>query len=54
MFKERILLSVIVDLDPVPGAFHTRESCVKHIQAMLLESIPHYNPVVVDPEKANS
>jgi len=42
----RILLEVAVDLDELPGAFHTPESAQDHVQAMLHNMIPHYNPVV--------
>lgn len=45
--RERIMLHIMVDLDPVPGAFHTEESARDCIEAMLLERIPHYTPVVV-------
>lgn len=43
----RIAMTVIVDLDRIPGAFHTPESAVENVNAILLSSIPHYNPVVV-------
>jgi len=46
MDTHRISLTVMVDLDPVPGAFHTRASAEEHIQALLLSTIGHYNPVV--------
>lgn len=44
---DRIVLEVAVDLDALPGAFHTSESAQEHVQAILLSSIPHYNPVVI-------
>jgi len=44
--KNRILLKVYVDLDPVPGAFHTKESARAIIGQILAERIPHYNPRV--------
>jgi len=44
---ERIAVTVMVDLDPVPGAFHTKEDAVQWLEAILLTRIPHYNPVVV-------
>lgn len=47
MSRERILLEVIVDLDPMPGTFHTEASVVECLQALLLSSIGHYNPVVL-------
>ena len=43
----RIKLEVVVDLDPVPGAFHTREDAANELQALLLNTIGHYNPVVL-------
>jgi hypothetical protein len=51
MARERIMIEVAVDLDPVPGTFHTQESAVESIQAILLSSIPHYNPVVFPQEE---
>lgn len=42
----RIRLDVWVDLDPVPGQFHTAESAKTSIGIILLQRIPHYNPVV--------
>lgn len=50
MDRERIMLSVMVDLDPVPGTFHTPESARDSVQAILLSSIPHYEPIVVTNE----
>lgn len=40
----RVPLIVWVDLDAVPGAFHTQESAQQNVQAILTNSIPHYNP----------
>ena len=48
MQKDRIELTVLVDLDPIPGAFHTAEDAKDRIQAMLLNNIGHYNPVVLN------
>lgn len=47
MPRERVLLEVLVDLDPVPGTFHTPESARDAVQAILLNSVPHYTPVVI-------
>lgn len=47
MQRERIMLEVMVDLDPTPGTFHTKESAEESVQAILLDSIGHYNPVVL-------
>jgi hypothetical protein len=46
MERTRIKLEVYVDLDPVPGAFHTKESAQNGIRTILNGAIPHYNPVV--------
>ena len=46
MDRERIKLEVYVDLDPVPGAFHSKESTRNHVDRILKTTIPHYNPVV--------
>lgn len=45
MERRRIQILVEVDLDPVPGSFHTGENTQEHIQHMLDGAIPHYNPV---------
>lgn len=42
----RITLLVDVELDPVPGAFHTPESAERNIQNILSRMIPHYKPTV--------
>lgn len=44
---QRIMLEVMVDLDAMPGAFHTPESAKEHVQAILLSRIPHYDPIVL-------
>ena len=46
MNKTRIKLAVYVDLDPVPGEFHTAESTQHHVRNLLQGAIPHYNPMV--------
>lgn len=46
MARERIMLEVWVDLDPVPGIFHTKESAQHCVRNILNNSIPHYNPTV--------
>lgn len=43
----RVMIEIAVDLDPIPGAFHTEESARQHVESILLSSIPHYNPVVL-------
>ena len=47
MKRERHTIIVEVDLDPVPGTFSTKESAEQCVQAILRESIGHYNPQVV-------
>jgi hypothetical protein len=47
MDRERFAMLVIVDLDPIPGAFHTPEDAKERVEAMLLSNIPHYSPVVI-------
>jgi hypothetical protein len=47
MPRERILLAVLVDLDPLPGAFHTEEQARDAVEGILLSSIGHYDPVVL-------
>lgn len=46
MAAKRIKLEVEVDLDPVPGAFHTKERAELAVQYILKNAIPHYNPTV--------
>lgn len=41
------MISIAVDLDPIPGVFHTKEDAEKWVQAILLDRIAHYNPVVL-------
>lgn len=48
MQRQRVTLTVQVDLDPVPGTFHTKESAVEQVQHILYSSIPHYRPLVTD------
>jgi hypothetical protein len=47
----RITLEVSVRLDPVPGAFHTKESAKNIVAHMLKERIGHYDPKVTIPKK---
>jgi hypothetical protein len=47
MHRQRVKLEVEVDLDPVPGTFHTEESAREQIHYILLSSIPHYHPRVL-------
>lgn len=44
--RKRICFVIYVDLDSVPGAFHTQESAQNIIRNLFCESIPHYNPII--------
>jgi len=44
--RTRIKLEVYVELDGVPGTFHTKESARQIVEAILKQQIPHYNPSV--------
>lgn len=46
MDSTRIKLAVYVNLDPVPGTFHSADSARNVVSNMLLQRIPHYNPTV--------
>lgn len=45
--RDRIAMIVFIDLNPLAGPFHTKESARQQVEAMLLTKIPHYNPVVL-------
>jgi hypothetical protein len=47
MARTRIKLAVCVDLDPVPGTFHTAESARNVVEALLNRAIASYIPTVV-------
>lgn len=44
--KRRVCFAVHMDLDPVPGTFHSKESARNVIGRLLDERIGHYNPIV--------
>lgn len=46
MERIRIKLEVEVDLDPLPGTFHTAESAREVVFSYLTYVIPHYHPEV--------
>jgi len=46
MKRTRITLEIDVDLDPVPGNFHTPEQAERAIFGLLHMRIPHYDPTV--------
>lgn len=43
---KRIALLVEVDLDEVPGIFHTEDSAIDNTRGILNHMISHYNPSV--------
>ena len=52
MKGRRITLTVEVNLDPVPGAFHTAEDMTERLQAMLTHAFPWYDPKVTLTEES--
>ena len=46
MTRRVAYISVEVELDDVPGTFHTIESAIDVIQSLLDTQIGHYNPKV--------
>lgn len=44
--RRKAYLTVEIELDDVPGAFHTIESAVDHVQIILDHQVGHYNPKV--------
>lgn len=44
--RKTVTLIVKVELDDVPGTFHTPESAERVVQQILENAIPHYNPEV--------
>lgn len=44
---ESVKLEIVVDLDPLPGAFYTEKSAREQVEAILLSRIGHYNPRVL-------
>jgi hypothetical protein len=46
MEKKTAVLTVTVELDPVPGTFHTLESAGEQLAALLMQTVPHYHPKV--------
>jgi hypothetical protein len=47
MNKTRIKIEVEVNLDPIPGWGHRPSDYVEHIQRLLDQTIPHYDPQVM-------
>lgn len=49
-----VRMTLVVKLDPVPGAFHTEESAVATVDYLLGDIIPHYKPMIVSSEVFSS
>lgn len=44
--RVRKAFMVYVDLDPIPGMMHTKESAQSIIRTILYDRLGHYNPVI--------
>lgn len=44
--KRRASFVIYVNLDPVPGVFHSQESAQNALRNIFVQRIPHYNPLV--------
>lgn len=51
MERKRIQLIVSVDLDPIPGSMHTKESARNIVAFALRNAVGSYNPIVSIPEE---
>lgn len=45
--RDRVTMTVTVDRDPLPGAFHTALDVRNRVATILNEQIGHYHPVVI-------
>lgn len=53
MSRERVSFTVSIELDPIPGAMHTKESAKSAIEDIISSRMPSYNPrVYLSAEKA--
>jgi hypothetical protein len=43
---KRIAFVVYVNIDPMPGVFHTEQSALDRLDDILKNAIPHYSPSV--------
>lgn len=43
---KRVCFIINVDLDPIPGVFHTQESAQDLLQWIFTENISHYSPII--------
>ncbi len=46
MQRDKAIILVEVEMDPVPGWGNDHEDYVNHIQHLLDQTIPHYHPIV--------
>lgn len=44
--RDRICFFILVDLDPLPGSFHTQESAQNWVGMLFQRTIAHYNPTI--------
>lgn len=44
--RKRICFVIYVDLDPIPGSFHSQESAQNILGFLFRHYIPHYNPTL--------
>lgn len=44
--RDRICFLVLVDLDPIPGSFHSQESAQHWLGLIFQRNIAHYNPMI--------
>lgn len=45
-YKHRVAFVVYVDLDPMPGTFHSKESAQNVLRNIIHQRISHYNPTI--------
>jgi hypothetical protein len=48
MERRCVIFTLVMDLDPAPGTFHTVESAWGATESILMDRIPHYNPQIVN------
>lgn len=46
--RKQTILVVAIDQDPIPGWGHQPEDHINMVTSMLMDRVPHYNPVVVE------
>lgn len=51
--RPKVVLTVTIDIDPVPGAFDSADYIQRFVQRTLDDCIKHYNPKVVIADSYN-